>query len=61
MTEKRHNHVKGVFNGHTARQHRASSRKGGLARMKKWTREDQRRIGLKSEAARLKRLAEGTE
>ncbi len=35
------NSVKGVFTGHTPRQHRASSRKGGLARIAKVTRKQQ--------------------
>jgi hypothetical protein len=35
------------FKGHTPRQHRASSRKGGLARIAKRTRQEQRRDSAK--------------
>jgi len=49
---------KGRFNGHTKRQNRASSSKGGLARMALRTREDQRRDSAKGgEATRLRWIA----
>lgn len=38
---RRYTAVEGVFTGHTERQHRASSRKGGLARTGKLTRQQQ--------------------
>jgi hypothetical protein len=43
------------FNGHTKRQHRATSRKGGLARIRKITREDQREWARKGGEANRKR------
>jgi len=46
---------KGVFTNQTPRQHRATSRKGGLARIAKRTREEQRRDSAKGgEANRLR-------
>lgn len=46
---------KGTFNGHTPRQHRASSRKGGLARVKGVSRQQQKAWSKRGGEATRKR------